>query len=148
MPYEYHPETRTTPAFGRTWVVQAAWANPIWHTYAFILYDLTTPIPDHPDPVLYRADMTHEFMVWALDPGKPSIPPNNLLQPANMGYQFAADSDEAASERILGLIADVEAMRLSPDTDWRFMWDEHFSDGERLHNRPETRSGPSGATVL
>lgn len=148
MAYEYIPETPATPAFGRTWIVQAAWAHPVWHSYVFMLYDLTTYIPDQPAPAIYRPGMTHEFMVFALDPAFPSVPPSHLLQPANMGYQFAATSDDEASGRIMSLIADVEAMRLSPDTDWRFMWDEHFADGERLHNRPESRSGLSGATVL
>lgn len=126
---------RKGPHYARTWVVSAPWAHPLWATYAFLLYDLTTPIPGAPAAILYRPDVTHEFLVYALDPAHPPTPPTHILQPANMGYQFTAASNEAAADRIIKLIWEVEARRLSPDTDFRSMWDRIFSDGERLHNR-------------
>ena len=126
---------RKGPHYARTWVVSAPWAHPLWATYAFLLYDLTTPIPGAPAAILYRPDVTHEFLVHALDPAHPPMPPTHWLQPANMGYQFTAASNEEAANRIIRLIEEVEARRLSPDTDFRSMWDRIFSDGERLHNR-------------
>lgn len=132
--------------FGATWVVTAAWAHPVWHSYIITLYDLTTVLPaPHPPAKLHAEGVTHEVGVWALDPSKPvptvlnvdgtSDHPVKPLTPANHLYQFTAESDEAAEARIAELVKDIERGRLSPDTDFTSAWDQVFADGVTLKNR-------------
>ncbi|MCO5730140.1 hypothetical protein [Rhizobium sp. SSA_523] len=129
---EWTPEKPATPAFSKTWIVEAPWAHPLWRSYVFCLYDLTTEIPGAP-AVIHRDGMTHELQVFALDPSKPVDPPVYMLQPANHGYQFKAESNDAAAARVIGLIEEIEAKTLTPDTDFRTMWDYRFHDGVSLH---------------
>ncbi|NTD85443.1 hypothetical protein [Agrobacterium tumefaciens] len=130
---EYTPTTPATPAFGKTWIVNARWAHPIWHSYAVLLYDLTTNIPGAPTPAIYKDGVTHELMIYALDPDFPDDPPTHMLSPANYGYQFYAETDQAAEARIVSILRLIEAMQLSPDTDFRSAWDSLFLDGVTLH---------------
>lgn len=130
---EYIPADVVVPSFGKTWIVEAGWAHPVWHSYVVFLYDLTTEIPGLPTPAIYKEGVTHELMVYALDPAQPIDPPIHILQPANHGYQFAADSNEAATARVVSILELIETMRLSPDTDFRSAWDTLFLDGVSLH---------------
>lgn len=131
----YHevPTTPDYPIFHRTWIIQAKWAHPLWHSYAVLLYDLTTP--GQSEPVIYLDGATHEVMVFAMDPDHPAEPPLKFLRPANHGYQFIAASDEAAVERVVALLEEIDGRKLSPDTDFRYMWDDRFCDGATLHMR-------------
>ncbi len=124
--------------FGAQWVLTVPWAHPVWHQYWIGLYDLTTKHADGSDPIIARPGMTHEMMVWAIDPGKPvttweTRQDGCLLQPANHGYQFKAEDDDAAVQRIALLVRAIEERSLSPDTDWRGVWNELFLDGVSLH---------------
>lgn len=130
----FTPETPATPAFGRTWIVNAPWAHPLWSSYAFFLYDLTTEIKGE-EPVIYLPGASHELLVYALDPKFKDDTPFHRLHPANHGYQFKAESNEAAEARIVAILEEIEAKRLSPDTDFRTMWDVRFADGVSLLNR-------------
>jgi hypothetical protein len=97
----------------------------------FSLVDLTTPTKQ---PALVMMEgATHEVTVFALDPAHPetSFPPR-LLEPANHGYQFKAESHEAAEKRIIGIIERVVAQQFSPDTDFISAWDHLFADGRSL----------------
>jgi hypothetical protein len=125
------PKPDADPALyagAKTWVITAPWAHPFWTQYIAFLYPLVKGM------VRFKAGMTHEFMLYALDPeNPPKIDENGVLramatlQPANMGYQFIAESNEAAAERIQGYINRVDDMTLSPDTDYRSsMWDPLF----------------------
>ncbi len=129
-----HPET-DSQVFNRGWVLKAAWAHPLWHSYVVFLYDLTSPSPDGTAPTVYLEGATHELMVFALDPDHPAEMPFRMLQPANHGYQFKAESNAAAEARVVALLDEVEATTLSPDTDFRAMWDARFADGVSLLNR-------------
>lgn len=130
----YHEfSTPEGPVFAATWIVEAKWAHPLWHSYVFFLYDIATEIPDQRPAVIYRDGMTHELLVYALDPSHPVESTFQVLQPANHGYQFKAESDEAAIARVVALLEEIEAKKLSPDTDFRAMWDVRFSDGVSLH---------------
>ncbi len=122
--------------YGAIWVLTVPWAHPIWSQYFVTLCDLTTPVGK--PPMIARPGMTHEVLVWAVAPDKPVTkwadrPDGCLLQPANHGYQFKSDTDEAARDRIAGYIAEIDAQRLSPDTDYRSVWNELFKDGVSLH---------------
>lgn len=129
-------------AFSAAWIVRAPWAHTIWHSYAVHLVDLTTDMGDKP-AVKYREDVTHEVSVWALDPdpdNQPVVRPalkdwdvgRCMLQPANYGYQFVAESDEAALARISEVVLMIETAVLSPDTDFRRDWDRLFADAQTL----------------
>lgn len=128
----FHTEGRP---FGAIWFLTVPWAHPLWSQYFVSLCDLTTTV----GPMIARPGMTHEMMFWAVDPkftlDKWEDRPKGgfLLQPANHGYQFMADSDEAATARIAGYIDAIDKQQLSPDTDWRGVWNEMFQDGASLH---------------
>lgn len=134
-------------AFGAVWVFTCRWAHPIWSQYALHLVDLTTSLPPpHPKPTLARPGMTHEMSLWAIDPDKPvskwmEAPAGCMLTPANQAYQFKAESDEAALNRIQDLVNQMEARTLSPDTDYRRAWDALFQDGVSLITNAFERYG-------
>jgi len=126
--------------FNRTWIIDAPWAHPVWSQYALLLYDLTTPLDSGPPPIVYREGDTHEFLLYAIDPKmrvKPGKePPKDtemqLLGPANYGYQFKADSNAAAEQRMDETVEAIEQGTLSPDTDFSAQWDVLFSDAHSL----------------
>lgn len=133
----------TEQPYSAAWIVRAPWAHPLWHSYAAFLYDLTTPHA-RGEPTLHMEGATHEFIMYALDPDKDvptiteevdSLKPLHgmLLQPANHGYQFKADSDDEARERVHACIAAVNRGELSPDTDFRSAWDGLWKDATTLH---------------
>jgi len=121
---------RLNKAYQATWVITAAWAHPLWSQYTFWLYDLTTPIHGMKTDFKFEG-ATHELMVYALDPDHPFKPGNKFkdiktLRPANHGYQFKADNDQMAHDVVEKIISLIHAGRLSPDTDWRRVWDKMF----------------------
>lgn len=153
----YRTERSFGHPFGATWFIQAAWAHPLWNSYAGLLYDLTTPVK--PEPVRYRPGMTHEFVLFALDPEHPWPNPDpamrmkgeglHYLEPPNMAYQFAAKDDDAAYARIDKLMTAIEERKMSPDTDFRtMMWDPLFKDGCSLFGRDLHRGPKSFRKIL
>lgn len=139
----------SAPIFNAAWVINAPWAHPLWTQYVLFLYDLTTP-SDKGETLILKEGMTHEMILYALDPAVLILPHKPLmeqkfkyLQPANCGYQFKAESNEAAVERICKIIDKVDSLELSPDTDYRRMWDELFKDGATL-----LKSGESGIVLM
>ncbi len=128
--------------WGVSWGLDCAWAHPAWSQYVIHLYDLTTPTEK--PPFIHLPGATHEFMLWAVDPnvgivrdapGPKFFEPGCLLDPANLGYQFIASSHAAARSRLQALINKIVAGTLSPDTDFRRMWDSEFADGMTLLKR-------------
>lgn len=140
-------------AFGAAWLLTAPWAHPFWSQYEIALYDLTTKIEGMGDPILYLEGATHEVAVHALDPNHPvdRLPRKDSegswlgalhrLTPANHAYQFRAESDEAATARIQGVVDAINAGTVSPDTDFIQQWDALFSDGQSLRKS-------AGATAI
>lgn len=136
------PEIHTEAGkpFAATWLLDAPWAHPVWSQYTLFVYDLTTPTAE--PPIVYLNGATHEMLLFALDPAHrvdPAQPASRQkiakLHPANAGYQFRAASDEAAVERLQQIVDAIEARRLSPDTDFRSVWDRRFADGCSLLRR-------------
>ena len=125
------------------WIIEAPWAHPIWHTYAMVLVHLR-PIPGGPKVARYLEGATHEFWLFALDPGEPgritsrqSLLADGLfgidgapgfLTPMQFGAQFIADTDEAAASRLEPSVKAIIDGILSPDTDafgeWKYIWGE------------------------
>lgn len=128
-----------------TWAISVPWAHPIWHSYVILLYDLDPTPVGHPAPHKHRSGVTHEFLIFACDPERAEALARYetfaeaangiLLTPPNHGYQFAATSNEAATERLQAVVDAIAAGRLSPDTDFRHLWDERFADGVALVKR-------------
>lgn len=126
---------REGQAFYAAWLLTTPWAHRFWSQYFWTVTDLTTPM--RKPPVLVRPGMTHELLVFAVDPTNGRTeklggkwPP--VLLPGNHGYQFKAEDDEAASIRVALLVGAVEAEKLSPDTDFTPAWDKLFADGASL----------------
>ena len=126
--------------FAALWFVRAPWSHPAWGDYVLSLCDLT--METGTESIRYREDATHELMVWAVDPRVDvfidSDDPTEweltgaLFQPANHGYQFGADTDQVAFDRVNELVDLIERRRLSPDTDSTAVWDCIFMDGVSL----------------
>ncbi len=124
--------------FASIWALRLPWAHPCWSEYALWLYDLKVTADREVTFLLPGA--THEFILYAIDPSTPwdfeknpeEQPEIVILQPANLGYQFIAESDKAAMERLNGCVMEMLAKKLSPDTDFRRMWDERFRDGKSM----------------
>lgn len=118
--------------FAKAWWLHAPWAHPLWNSYLVSLVDLTTPTGN--PPMLMAPDVTHELLVFALNPEFPKETwPPRRLEPANYGYQFAAADHATAERRIVEILDQISSQQLSPDTDFRSSWDMLFEDGHTLH---------------
>lgn len=49
------------------WIVEAAWAHPLWHSYSIVLIHLR-PLPDGRPTKFYLEGATHEIWVYAINP--------------------------------------------------------------------------------
>jgi len=118
-------------------LITAPWAHPAWSQYILALYDLTYDV-GHP-PKIYLEGATHEFLLYAVDPKYPLSHDKSpveqqphYLHPANHGYQFKAVSNGAARARMQLIVDDIDNTTLSPDTDFRQLWDRRFADAHSL----------------
>ena len=126
--------------------VSAPWAHPMWQNYLLSLADLTTVLKGKPSAKLLKEGMTHEFLLFAFNPEHNHLFPykfelekwgSYVLWPPNYGYQFNVESDQKAMERISAIIQSIEDKKLSPDTDFRRVWDDLFKDGVTLLKRSD-----------
>lgn len=116
-----------------TWIVEAPWAHPAWHSYLVIALHLRS-MPEH-ETAIYREGATHEILVFALNPDcnrekliECPILDGALLLPANFAGQFIEVSDDLARERIKKTVQQICDGVLSPDTDWTREWVKRFGD--------------------
>lgn len=122
-----------TDATVAAWVIEAAWAHPVWHSYLISLVHLR-PLPGQPEPDIALAGASHQFWLFALEPAAPreavlrgSARPS-LLWPANFAAQLAAPDDEAAGAFVEAAVLDICGGSLSPDTDYLHAWAARFGD--------------------
>jgi hypothetical protein len=125
---------------------QCPWAHPVWSEYLLLIYDLNTEMPNGKKAHKHNEAATHEFVLFSLAPEtrinfdvnlyeQKSLSP---LTPFNHGYQFVAESNEAAWDRVNSLIdacyREVTRGRyvLNPDSDYRADWDKRMEDGWSL----------------
>lgn len=130
-------------AFNAGWIITVPWA--FWSQYVVTLTDLTTPMPGVGPPIIYMPNATHEVVVEALNP-EHSVTELKIkrrgstklwrLMPPNHAYQFIAADDAAAEARIQHIVDLIDAKELSPDTDFRHVWDMLFTDGVSLRRVP------------
>jgi hypothetical protein len=124
-----------------TWLIEAPYAHPIWHSYALSCIHLR-PLPDLPPPHIVVPGATHEFHLFAIDPRAdrsaliadgcfgPKIRP---LVPQNFAAQLKCpaliteDSDNEARQLMDDLVHDICNRVINPDTDYRKQWIERFS---------------------
>ena len=123
-----------------SWIIEAPWAHPVWHSYNLTLVHLR-PTERHPRPVIHVPGTTHEMMLFALDPLQPREPmlrTNAMawLRPPNFAAQLVEPSDEEAIDRINATVASIIHGFLNPDTDALRDWINLFGDGMV---RPEYR---------
>ena len=130
-------EPKEGKAWGVSWGIDAPWAHPIWSQYVLHLYDLTTPLEK--PPILYNSKVTHEFLIYAVDPNTPLIRDEpfskqdyKLLEPPNHGYQFKSMSNSFAQMRLQNIVTGIQFQQINPDTDYTALWDDLFSDAFTL----------------
>jgi len=115
------------------WFIEAAWAHPIWHSYALSLVHLRQ-LEGFPENLIYLDGATHEMALFALDPKTPREPQVEgraklaALSPINFAAQFIEISDELALDRIKRTIQMILNRELSPDTDFIRSWVRLFGD--------------------
>lgn len=114
------------------WIVNAAWAHPIWPNYCVTVIHLRD-LPGQEKPAnINLPGATHEVMVIALNPEHvPSLEPDaglKYLTPLNFRGQFVAESDEAAVARVQKDVEDICAGLLNPDTDGTQQWVARYGD--------------------
>jgi hypothetical protein len=124
------------------WIVEAAWAHPVWHSYSIILVHLR-PMADNRPTKIYLDGATHELWVHAMDPQLDREPlilngrvQGHFLQPSNFAAQINEASDDIAIARIAQTVQAICDGRLSPDTDRRRSWEKLFGNNMV---RPEYR---------
>jgi hypothetical protein len=126
-------DARREPAVIARWIIEAAWAHPVWHSYLLTLIHLR-PGARLPVAMLYAPDATHEFSLFALDPAHPRAPAVlgqgtlHYLTPLNFAAQMAMPSADAARARMEATIDLILAGELNPDTDALRQWIALFGD--------------------
>lgn len=117
-----------------TWVIEAPWAHPVWHSYVMALVHLR-PTEKGAAPKISLPGATHEFWLWAMDPDadRASVIRGeeehlHFLTPMNFGAQLRSPGDEAAIKLMETTIQDIVDGKLSPDTDFFRMWVDRFGD--------------------
>lgn len=116
-----------------SWLIEAPWAHPCWHSYSINLIHLR-PLQGIPDPVIYLPGATHELWVHALDPNESRQEMMGTgifrnLDPMNFGAQIIAETDAAAVQRVeREAVLPICLGELSPDTDFLNAWTALFGD--------------------
>jgi hypothetical protein len=123
-----YPSGPTAELTVASWIVEARYAHPIWHSYVIAAVALRD-VPGVPKAVIHRPGATHEVMVYALNPDKPRAVNDGprFLTPANFHGQWIAGSDAEAARFIEETVQLVIDGNLSPDTDFRRNWIARFS---------------------
>lgn len=120
-----------------SWLIEAPWAHPIWHSYWIHLMHLRTikvgPLAGATPQYIYLDNATHEMWVKALDPEQPRQPMLDEgrwrpLSPSNFAVQLAGETDESAAARVRQAVHMICSGMLSPDTDFIRLWTELFGD--------------------
>ena len=131
----------TVDADGRTrtiWAWRLPDASGDLRDGLLVLFNLI-PTPDC-TPVLHAPDVTHEFQVYEVDPATPIDFGRNLFEqksvspliPATVAYQFRAQTELDAIERLSDLTARVADLSLAPDSDTG--WALFLSDGVNIRS--------------
>lgn len=119
------------------WVIECAWAHPIWHSYLMTLIHLRPLAHCSKGVKFYLHGATHEMWIHALDPdgnrqalinGRPSGEVCPMLTPINFAAQFIEPGDYQAIVRCEKAIQQICDGLLSPDTDQQRSWIHLFGN--------------------
>lgn len=115
-----------------TWLVEAVWAHPLWHSYRISLAHLR-PVACMAEPTIYLEGATHEMVVEALDPCHPrqiALDRGDfaVMEPANFAAQMIKSSDADAEIAVGVAVKMICDGVLNPDADWRARWAAMFGD--------------------
>jgi hypothetical protein len=115
-----------------SWLIEAPWAHPVWHSYNLVLVHLR-PVDGMEPPKVYRAGGTHEFWLYALDPEEPreallTRSRVRWLYPANFAAQLVEADDEAAIARVDEAVDLIVRGYLNPDSGAMRQWVNLFGD--------------------
>ena len=115
-----------------SWIVEAPFAHPMWHSYSLTLCHLR-PLSNLPPPIFYLEGATHEFLLHALAPDVPRAPqldgaPPAWLVPTNFAAQMLERSDVAAIRKVDAAIDLILTGELNPDADALRQWCAIFGD--------------------
>jgi hypothetical protein len=109
------------------YLLNCPWAHPLWDQYLLLGYSLD----GSGEIKRYRSDTTHEVLLYALGKECPVKPAplrgqkKIFLQPANCGYQLTT-TNEKLVELLDSVVERIEHVTMSPDTDFRWQWDDVF----------------------
>lgn len=115
-----------------SWLVEAPWAHPVWHSYALMCIHLR-PTPNGAETIFHLEGATHEMWLYALNMESPrdailrgeTLP---FLLPINFASQFVCKNDSEAARRIEEALRGILAGKLSPDTDFIGQWVQLFGN--------------------
>lgn len=130
-------ETEASDSTVAMWIVYAPWAHAFWSYYLIGGIHLR-PSAALPAPKVYSPGMTHEVIVFALDPETvPDTVDTSKLQklrPVNFAGQWRVevrpnpvDQDHAAAAKVRVTVQEILAGVLSPDSDFVAEWVKRFS---------------------
>lgn len=119
------------PTMIAQWLLEAPWANPLWHSYVLTLTVLCAR-DRAPKAPLWRVNHdTHEIVLSALDPTWPREPMSaqgdmQALKPPNFSAAFEEREPGEAVMRVRLAVWSICAGLLDPDMDNGRAWDTLF----------------------
>lgn len=128
--WEMHVEDKTDPrmaAWVGGWTLFAPSYHLMWYWYMIGLVALRD-VPGVDKAKKVSENMTHELMIFALDPMVDRRVQVNKrqdfyrLEPVNVVAQFEAKSDAEAREKVETLLKMIGRGHFSPDSDFRSHW--------------------------
>jgi len=136
-------ETEQSDATVAMWIVFAPWAHPLWAYYAIGAIHLRPHPARKPAKIYNDPRVTHEVVVFALDPLTVPETVNTAklvkMTPVNFAGQWVVaerpnpvDLDRGAAAKVRATVEEILAGVLSPDTDFIREWVKRFSDSN-LH---------------
>lgn len=154
LPDDDGGDWRRAAGLDANFLIFAPGAHPFWSWHVLMAIHLRdVPGQDKP-PVKRSPSVTHELMVYALDPDVPPPDPRNwplpadggeprlrMLSPPDAVVQFEVGSDEHATEIVTLAAQACTAGHLIPDSDHRALWDrtiattaQHYREGRHGHH--------------
>jgi len=132
-----HPEGTPPHAGVATWFIDDKWSHPHWDQYVAILMHLR-PVEGMPPPTMY-GEYGYEWHLWAIHPDH-RLPETfdgfsqehgiHTLEPLNYAYQFNAEHDAAAMERVEKCLEAAPSL----DTDWTEWFNHIWEDTYEAHS--------------
>lgn len=117
-------------------------AHPVFIEYLLMGYSLNGGMAEK--AVRHIEGASHEFILCSVSPLTPidfkkslfEQPGVSPLQPPNIGFQLAHETDAGLKARLQHCVNDILEGRLSPDPQKPYEWEARFRDGFALHRTP------------